>query len=50
MIVNPLRATLMQDGAPSQSAKITQEWCRTHLSSFWAKEEWPGNSPDLNPI
>ena len=40
----------MQDGAPSHKAEITQEWCRTHLSNFWAKEEWPGNSPDLNPI
>ena len=50
MLENPLRATLMQDGAPSHRAKITQEWCRSHLSNFWPKEEWPGNSPDLNPI
>ena len=21
-----------------------------HLPNFWAKEKWPGNSPDLNPI
>ena len=40
----------MQDGAPAHTARVTQQWCRDNLRSFWAKEEWPGNSPDLNPI
>ena len=30
--------------------KKAQEWCTENLPSFWKKEEWPGNSPDLNPI
>ena len=50
MLADPLKATLMLDGAPADRAKITQEWCRTHLSNFWSKEEWPVNSPYLNPI
>ena len=40
----------MQDGAPAHTAKRTQEWCAEHLPEFWGKGEWPGNSPDLNPI
>lgn len=43
-------AIFMQDGAPPHTAKRTQDWCRDNLPSFWAKDVWPGNSPDLNPI
>ncbi|KAI6658805.1 hypothetical protein LOD99_15130 [Oopsacas minuta] len=50
MIADPLKATLMQDGAPPHRANITQDWCKNQLPNFWAKEKWPGNSPDLNPI
>ena len=50
MIAAPLKATLMQDGSPPHRANITQNWCKNHLPNFWAKEKWPGNSPDLNPI
>ena len=39
-----------QDGTPAPTAKFTQEWCRQIVPSFWRKDEWPGNSPDLNPI
>ena len=39
-----------QDGDPAHTAKLIQEWCATNLPSFWRKEQWPGNSPDLNPI
>ena len=27
-----------------------QSWCSDHFSWFWKKGEWPGNSPDRNPI
>ena len=40
----------MQDGAPAHTAKLTQEWCSQKLSNFWHKEDWSGNSPDLNSI
>ena len=43
-------AVLMQDGAPAHTAVATQQWCRDNLQAFWSKEEWPGNSPDINPI
>ena len=40
----------MQDGAPAHTANLTQKWCSEHFPNFWRKEEWPGNSPDINPI
>ena len=35
-----------------QNAPITavSRWCREHEPSFWAKDKWPGNSPDQSPI
>ena len=30
--------------------KKTQDWCKRNLANFWDKPQWPGNSPDLNPI
>ena len=39
-----------QDGAPAHTSKLSQEWCRLNLPAYWAKEVWPGNSPDLSPI
>lgn len=40
----------MQDGAPAHRSVRAQQWCRDKLPHFWAKDVWPGNSPDLNPI
>ena len=40
----------MQDGAPAHTAIATQTWCTNIFQRFWKKGEWPGNSPDLNPI
>ena len=37
-----------QDGAPSHTSKMTEEWCRSHFPRFWSKEMWPSSSPDLN--
>ncbi|KAI6648382.1 Transposase-like [Oopsacas minuta] len=40
----------MQDGAPPHTANLTQRWCVEHFPRIWREGEWPGNSPDLNPI
>lgn len=40
----------VQDGAPAHTARTTQQWCSEQLPGFLHKEEWPPNSPDLNPI
>jgi len=39
-----------QDGAPAHMAKLAQDWIATNCSEFTAKDEWPANSPDLNPL
>ena len=44
------RVTFMQDGATPHTANLSQQWCCQHFPNFWTKEQWPGNSPDLNPI
>lgn len=50
LLPNMSTAILMQDGAPAHTAASTQRWCVANLNRFWSKAEWPGNSPDLNPI
>ena len=50
MLPNMSKFIFQQDEAPAHSAKSTQEWCRANLKGFWAKGEWPANSPDLDPI
>lgn len=42
------RFVLMQDGARAHTAKATLTLAKTIFSTVW--EDWPGNSPDLNPI
>ena len=37
----------MQDGAPCHKAKIVMKWLSDNK---YRVLEWPGNSPDLNPI
>ena len=27
----------IQDGAPSHTANVTQQWCKSHLNGFWDK-------------
>ena len=52
--VNPLTGDepfiFMQDGAPAHKDNLTQQWLRDRNIPFISREEWPGNSPDLNPI
>jgi len=39
-----------QDGAPAHTARLTQDWLKTNCTDFIARDEWPPNSPDLNPL
>ena len=41
-----------QDGAPAHTARATQDQDLLHanIDDFIAKDEWPPNSPDLNPL
>ena len=42
---------LQPDDAPAHTAKkLTQDWIATNCSEFIGKDEWPPNSPDLNPL
>ena len=40
----------MQDGARCHTAATTTQWLQDNEIQFWGKDEWPPNSPDLNPI
>ena len=42
--------TLVQDGAPTHTAKSTQNWCNRNLPNFIKKPDWSANSPDLNLV
>ena len=39
-----------QDGAPAHTARQTQDWLATNCADFISKDQWPPNSPDLNPL
>ncbi len=39
-----------QNGAPSHTGKVVQEWSKQNFSRFWDKELWPPSSPDMNPM
>ena len=39
-----------QDSAPANSSRLAREWIDQHSSEFVKKNEWPPNSPDLNPL
>jgi transposase len=39
-----------QDGATSHTADNVQKWLINNVKDFVSKNEWPGNSPDMNPI
>ena len=50
LVPYPGLAVFMQDGATPHTAAATQTWCDNNLPNFIGKQEWPGNSPDLNCI
>ena len=35
---------------PAHTAKLAQDWIAANCSEFIGKDEWPPNSPDLNPL
>ena len=39
-----------QDGAPAYTARQAQQFAQNECPNFIAKDEWPPNSPDLNPL
>jgi transposase len=48
--VLPRGFIFQQDGAPAHTAKLAQDWIATNCTEFIGKDEWPPNSPDLNPL
>lgn len=40
----------LHDSAPYHTSNDTQHWLETEVPLFFTKTEWPGNSPDANPI
>ena len=42
--------TFQQDGATPHTHEKSQAWCAERFPSFIAKDRWPPNSPDLNPL
>lgn len=39
-----------QDGATSHTSRVTQEYLEQNTPKFIKKDEWPPQSPDLNPM
>ena len=39
-----------KDGAPAHTSRVAQDWLEQHCPDFIKKDEWPPNSPDLNPL
>ena len=39
-----------QDGAPAHRSRYTVAYLRSHVPEFIEPENWPPNSPDLNPV
>jgi len=48
--VAPRDFIFQQDSAPAHAARKTQEWLEQNTPDFITKDEWPPNSPDLNPL
>ena len=46
----PAGCVFQQDGCSSNTANVTQAFCKDRFRKFWAQHQWPANSPDLNPL
>jgi AraC-like DNA-binding protein len=46
----PAGFIFQQDGAPAHTARLAQDWLRVNCPGFIEKDQWPPNSPDLNPL
>ena len=44
------KAIFQQDSATSHTAKSVCKYLQDEGICYWTKLQWPGNSPDLNPI
>lgn len=42
--------TFQQDWAPAHKANATRQLCKRLFPSIWDVDDWPSNSPDLNPL
>ena len=42
--------TFQQDGAPAHTSHRAQLWLEQQMPDFINKDNWPPNSPDLNPL
>jgi len=42
--------TFQQDGAPAHRSRKTVAFLTAHVPDFIEPENWPPNSPDLNPV
>jgi len=46
----PAGFIFQQDGTPAHTARSAQNWLRANSPDFITKDQWPPNSPDLNPM
>ena len=46
----PAKILLQQDSAPAHRSHKTLKFLREEKNPFWSPEQWPPNSPDLNPL
>lgn len=50
IVPQPQKLFFVQDGASPHSSVRTQTCLAGNVPNFIQRNEWPGNSPDLNPI
>ena len=46
----PAAFTLQQDLAPAHRTKRMLDFLKEEEIAFWSPQQWPPNSPDLNPL
>ena len=46
----PAHIIFQQDSAPAHRAKKTLDFLRSEKLDFWTPNDWPPNSPNLNPL
>ena len=44
------KSSIQQDEARSHTAKSTLSYLNKHAPDYILKDDWPTNSPDLNPL
>jgi len=44
------RFIFQQDGAAAHTARIMKDWLQANCPDFITEDQWPPNSPDLNPM